>query len=275
MRKLSLLVFVCLAVLPNSADAFQIKLPKGYFPDLHAKRLKESKILEEELEHEEIERAIADFVKRNPTIEGVEISHAAEKLFWTRTTNWNLQFGMWFVFLSEWEFNYPSLKKIKWDAALLVCALSYDSANKTLMNGNGQVRLYFKLRREGGLFGKKRIRAEFQFSDYGEAIELLPFGGVSLERPANEQYPESDSIETAVGKFTEVYFKDLKEGTALPQNGFKILSQSATEARVCFHVYRESWGYDEELVLEKRGYKWRVVRRENYRTYEMRPSGRK
>lgn len=84
-----------------------------------------------------------------------------------------------------------------------------------------------------------------------------------------EGHFDGDTVDIALGKFRDDYFKDQKGRTKLPHHGFTKTSETEHAARVQFYVYHESWGYDEDLILEKKDGKWLVVRRENYRTLEL------
>ena len=175
--------FFLLTLCVSVSRAFQIDLPKHYAEDLSAKREKESNLLWNELDRTAIETELISFVAANPKIDGVDISPASKNLVWMRTLPRSTMVGPWFIALKEWEMCFPSLKRIDWGKATLVVSLSYKYKEKEICEGgDGEIRLYFSLRRVGGIFARKTIYPTFLSSDFGEATIQLPLGGVELQK---------------------------------------------------------------------------------------------
>ena len=190
MKRLLPLLFLCVA-LATFAEAFQIELPKHYRKDLAAKQDREMRVLWRELDRSAIETALRAFVADNPSVDGVDLTQSTEKLVWTPGSDERaIRVGDWIVTLKEWEYLYPSLKRIKWDEAELFIEIAYDYKAKKLGDGDtGSIRLCFGLRRTGSLFSKKVIRPTLKSSDFGELFIIFPFGGTELRKANQTPHP--------------------------------------------------------------------------------------
>jgi hypothetical protein len=170
-----------LMLLPCITYAFQIDLPKHYHDDLEKKRLAEAEIIWREIDRAAVESEIRAFIERHPSVDGVDLRESGN-FEWSRDDR-AINCGPWQVFLAEWELNFPKLQRIRWTDAMMVISLAYDWKEKVAKEGgDGEVRLYFSVSRNGGLFKKRVIHPRFEHFDYGELYILLPFGGVELKR---------------------------------------------------------------------------------------------
>lgn len=201
MKKLLPLLLV-VSFFVSAASAFEIDLPKHYHEDLQKKRDRERAVLWDEIDRSAIEATLRAFIAQNPSVDGVDLSRSAEKLAWyVSPDDGSIKVGEWIVILKEWEYSFPSLKRIKWGQAELFVEIAYDYKTKELGgDGDAFVRLCFRLRRTGALFSKKLIRPELKSSDYGELVVMMPFGGTELQR-ANKR-PETNAGMTPVSPST-------------------------------------------------------------------------
>lgn len=186
MKKLIVATLLLLIGIALPVQAFEIDLPPHYREDLEKKRLKEADTLWRDLDRGQVELAIRAFVGETPRFDGVDLSRFTSDFSWTKNGR-VIATGGWHVFLAEWELSYPSLDSVRWNEAQLIVVFGYDWKTKIPRDdADAEIRLVFKLTREGSLFSKKAIRPEFLSADFGESYVMLPFGGVELRKAGPE-----------------------------------------------------------------------------------------